>query len=236
MLASTFSVWFPPINASCNICHKDIHRGHGWRGLTAVEAAILMEQPLDKIMTMILFSILKKNAATVITRDPLKLEVVKPLPTDLQPYEVTFLQAFEKENTRDRRLELQNMTVGLVKSVSEKMKGFSSKETITYYETIINQAWQQVTAANTPEVKSETYEQVMEWTMLDKDWDGRPAKSWGRNRFLCLPGGGATIQSSARAAMAALEKSQRLPQFRSAICASDLYHAKIAGNQILPLR
>lgn len=154
--------------------------GHGIkRGLTAVEAAILMEQPLDKIMTMILFSILKKNTATVITRDPLKLEVVKPLPTDLQPYEVTFLQAFEKENTRDRRLELQNMTVGLVKSVSEKMKGFSSKETITYYETIINQAWQQVTAANTPEVKSETYEQVMEWTMLDKDWDGRTREVLG---------------------------------------------------------
>ncbi len=35
--------------------------GHGIkRGLTAVEAAILMEQPMDKIMTMILFALLKK--------------------------------------------------------------------------------------------------------------------------------------------------------------------------------
>jgi hypothetical protein len=154
--------------------------GHGIkRGLTAVEAAILMEQPLDKVMTMILFSSLKKGAATVITRDPLKLEVTEPLPAGLQPYEETFLKAFAKENTRERRTELQNVTVGLVKSVSEKMKGFSRKETITYYENIMAQAWQQVVSAKTPEVKSEAYEQVMDWTMLDKDWEGRTRETFG---------------------------------------------------------
>ncbi len=153
--------------------------GHGIkRGLTAVEAAVLMEQPLDKVMTMILFSTLKKGAATVITRDPLKLEVTKPLPADLQPYEITFLQAFEKE-ARERRIELQNMIVSLVKSVSEKMKGFSRKETIAYYESIMNQAWQQVVSADTPEVKSEKYEEVMDWTMLDRNWDGRTREVFG---------------------------------------------------------
>ncbi len=55
--------------------------GHGIkRGLTAVEAGILMEQPLDKVMTMILFGVVKKNAATVVTRDPLKLQLASPLP------------------------------------------------------------------------------------------------------------------------------------------------------------
>ena len=48
--------------------------GHGIkRGLTAVEAAILMEQPLDKIFTMMLFSSIKKNAAVVKNRDPLEI-------------------------------------------------------------------------------------------------------------------------------------------------------------------
>src|SRR4030065_1349621 len=38
--------------------------GHGIkRGLTAVEAAILLEESLDKIMSMILFSVIKKNSA-----------------------------------------------------------------------------------------------------------------------------------------------------------------------------
>lgn len=154
--------------------------GHGIkRGLTAVEAAVLMEQPLDKVMTMILFSTLKKGAATVITKDPLKLEVTKPLPADLQPYETTFLQAFEKETPREQRTELQSVIVGLVKSISEKMKGFSRKETIIYYESIIEQAWTQVSAAGTPEVKSETYEQVMDWTMADRNWADRTTQTFG---------------------------------------------------------
>ena len=37
------------------------------RGLTAVEAAVLMEQPMDKILTMILFAAIKKGAAVVKT-------------------------------------------------------------------------------------------------------------------------------------------------------------------------
>lgn len=154
--------------------------GHGIkRGLTAVEAAILMEQPLDNVLTMILFSVLKKEAARVVTRDPLKLEVAKPLPDTLQPYEIDFCKAFETENKAERRTALQNVTVGLVKSVSEKMKGFSRRETIDYYKAIMDKAWQQVESADTPEVKSQTYEEVMDWTMLDKEWQGRTTQTFG---------------------------------------------------------
>lgn len=154
--------------------------GHGIkRGLSAVEAAILLEQPLDKVMSMILFSTLKKGAATVTTRDPLKLDVTVPQPDNLQPYEIDFLRAFSTPDKAGQRRELQTVTVGLVKSVSEKMKGFSRKESIEYYTAIMEKAWAQVTAAGTPEVKSETYEQVMDWTMLDKDWSGRTQQSFG---------------------------------------------------------
>jgi hypothetical protein len=147
--------------------------GHGIkRGLTAVEAAILLEQPLDKIMTMILFSVIKKNTAEVITRDPLEIKVNQLLPEDLQPYEKDFLAAFQKTGL-DRRKGLREMVVNLVKNVSEKMKGFSRRETIAYYTDITRRAWEQVEAANTPEVKSQKYEEVMEWTMLDKNYDGR---------------------------------------------------------------
>ena len=155
--------------------------GHGIkRGLTAVEAAILMETPLDKVMTMILFSTLKKEAATVESRDPLKLTVADPLPEGLQPYEVLFLTAFKKTSDKERKTKLQDMTVALVKSVQEKMKGFSRKETITYYQTIIEKAWTQVTSADTPEVKAETYEQVMDWTMLDHQWEDRTRTTLGQ--------------------------------------------------------
>lgn len=143
------------------------------RGLTAVEAAILMEQPLDKVLTMILFGVLKKGAASVKTKEPLTLDIADPLPQGLLPYEEAFLTAFVLSSKKDRQLGLQTMTIDLVKSISEKMKGFSRKETQQYYRTIIEQAWKQVETAETPAIKSEVYDKNLEWTMLDKDYDDR---------------------------------------------------------------
>jgi hypothetical protein len=160
--------------------------GHGIkRGLTAVEAAILLEQPLDKIMTMILFSVIKKNAAEVVTREPLDIKVSQPISEDLQPYEKDFLLAFQKNNL-ERRKGLRDMVINLVKNVTEKMKGFSRQETVAYYTDITKRAWEQVEAANTPEVKSQKYEEVMEWTMLDKDYGGRTQEVF-RNMPVFIP-------------------------------------------------
>lgn len=154
--------------------------GHGIkRGLTAVEAAVLMEQPMDKILTMLLFSSIKKGAATVITKDPLKLQFTDPPPSNLYDYETAFLNAFKDPNAKIQRPQLQTMMVNLVKSVSEKMKGFSGRESTAYYESIIIQAWQQVEAANTPDVKMQKYDEVMDWTMLDKNYENRTRTTFG---------------------------------------------------------
>ncbi|MGE5463918.1 MAG: hypothetical protein ACM3PS_11220, partial [Syntrophothermus sp.] len=148
--------------------------GHGIkRGLTAVEAAILLGEPLDKVMTMILFGTIKKNAARVVSRDPLQVEVTSPLPEGLNEYEVNFLKAFQEADPKIRRNLLQDMSVNLVKSVSAKMKGFSRRETIDYYKNIMEKAWAQVEQAGTPEVKGQVLDQNLEWTMLDKDYDNR---------------------------------------------------------------
>lgn len=140
------------------------------RGLTAVEAAILMEQPMDKVFTMILFSVLKKNAAEVITKDPLDIKPVSPIPEELYLYEKDFLEAFNLQGSQ-RKKALQVTMVNLIKSVTEKMKGFSRKETLAYYDQIMQKAWQEVKQAATPEVKAQVYEEVMDWTMLDKKYE-----------------------------------------------------------------
>ena len=154
--------------------------GHGIkRGLTSVEAAILMEQPMDKILTMILFAVTKKEAAEVTNRDPLELKVEETLPEDLHDYEKAFLEAFKEKNAAARRKELQAMMVALVKTVGEKMKGFSQKETVTYYKEIIKKAWQQVEEAETPEVRAEKYSEAADWTILDKDYETRTRTTFG---------------------------------------------------------
>lgn len=149
------------------------------RGLTPVEVGILMEQPMDKILTMILFSSMQKEAAEIASRDPLEIKVEENLPEDLRQYEKEFLEAFKLKEARARTTALQEMMVNLVKSVSEKMKGFSRKETIDYYKDIMEKAWQQVESADTPEVRGERYQEQMDWTMLDKDYDSRTRNVFG---------------------------------------------------------
>ena len=159
--------------------------GHGIkRGLTAVEAAVLMEQPLDKVMTMILFGTLKKNAAQVVTRNPLELKVAASLPEGLREYETDFLKAFRESTPKTRQGLLREMMVKLIRQVSEQMRGFSHKETVDYYKAIMERAWQQVEAADTPEVKSQKLDEAMEWTMLDRDYDGRMQRSFRGPIFL----------------------------------------------------
>jgi hypothetical protein len=154
--------------------------GHGIkRGLTAVEAAALMEQPMDKVLTMILFAVIKKSAARVVSRDPLKLERAQPVPAGLYPYETAFLDAFASTDPAGRRKSLQAAMIALINSVSDKMKGFSRKETVAYYQSIIEKAWQEVQAAATPDVKSQKFDEVMDWTMLDHDFEGRSRQVLG---------------------------------------------------------
>jgi len=143
------------------------------RGLTAVEAAILMELPLDKVLTMILFGLIKKGAAQVLSREPLQIQALKPAAdVTLFPYETDFLAAFDPAHSAVRKFKLQDLLVGLVNSVSEKMKGFSRQETLDYYQGIMQTAWQQIETAGTPEVQGQAFDEQVEWTMLDKDYDG----------------------------------------------------------------
>ena len=147
------------------------------RGLTAVEAAILLETPLDRVLTMILFGLLKKGAVTVLDDEPLKIEANEPLPEKLRPYEKRLLEAVKKDSTLSEP-KMRAMMVSLVKAVNNKMKGFSRKETVAFYRDIVRRAWQQVEAAETPEVRSQRFDQQLEWTMLDDEFEGRMGRTF----------------------------------------------------------
>ncbi len=147
-----------------------------------------MEEPLDKVMQMILFGVIKKDAAEVTNNNPFKLKVADPIPEKLHQYEKDFLAAFAdgKNNRAAQRKKLQKVTVGLIKSVGKKMKGFSRKETVTYYKKIMERAWEQIETAGTPEIMSEKYDKALEWTMLDNDYQDR-TKTVFRNRPVYAP-------------------------------------------------
>lgn len=153
--------------------------GHGVkRGLTAVEAAVLLQTPLDRVLTMMLFSTVKKGAARVVKESPLKVEAVDPAPKDLHEYEAAFVKGITIGEARERSRKLQTVMTDLIKAVQLKMKGFSLRETRDYYKAIMEKAWQEVEQAATPEVKSERYADSIEWTMLDRDFDDRTQRTF----------------------------------------------------------
>lgn len=144
------------------------------RGLTAVEAAILLEAALNKVLTMILFGLVKKGAVQVESEKPLRLEKVKPLPEGLHPYESGFLEAIGADG-KLRQKQLTETMTELIRGVNEKMKGFHAKDTIAYYKDIVARAWKQVEAGDTPEVVDEN----LEWMMVDEDFDQKMPETFG---------------------------------------------------------
>ena len=157
------------------------------RGLTAVEAAILLEKPLNKILTMIMFGLLKKRALVVNDEDPLRLEKVDPLPErKWREYEEGFLEAIKADGSLDEKV-LQRTIVELIKSVNKKMKGFSRKETVVYYKSIVDRAWEQLSAEATPEVKSQHFDQSMEWMMMDDEFEERAERTFRTGPVILPP-------------------------------------------------
>jgi hypothetical protein len=147
------------------------------RGLTAVEAAILLETPLNKVLTMILFGLLRKGAVTVLDDSPLKIRVNEPLPEGLHSYENKFLAAVKKDGTLSEK-QLRKTAIDLVEAVNNKMKGFSRRETTAYYRDIVRRAWKQVESAETPEVRSQRFDEGLEWTMLDEEFEERTRRTF----------------------------------------------------------
>ncbi|MGD9144463.1 MAG: hypothetical protein PVI80_02785 [Anaerolineae bacterium] len=157
------------------------------RGLTAVEAAILLEAPLDRVVTMILFGLVKKGIVTVESEKPLKLQVADPSPKDVKLwyYERRFLDAVLDDGKLGQKA-LREMIIDLIGDVNKKMTGFSRAESKAYYKDIAARAWKQVEAADTPEVLGKRWGEGLEWTMLEDDWDDRTRRVF-HDRPVVLP-------------------------------------------------
>ncbi len=143
------------------------------RGLTAPEAALLTDTPLAKVVTMILFGLLKKGIVRVETVPTPKVFKLDGAGSEaLRPYEKAFLACVKADGTLDTG-PLKPVMVDMIKETNKALKGFSRAETTDYYRAIVDLAWKHVKAANTPELLGQEWDKQLEWTMMDKDYDKR---------------------------------------------------------------
>jgi hypothetical protein len=144
------------------------------RGLTAVEASYLLDLKPPKIVTEILYSILKKRAVWVENTSPsLRFRILEPFlnktGTDENPlryYEIDFLNAINDDGSLDEE-KLAETIMYVQSTVEEKLKGYCRRDTVDYYRKIVEKAWDQVEAAGTAEVMSKAYDEQLLWLFLD---------------------------------------------------------------------
>jgi hypothetical protein len=155
------------------------------RGLTAVEAAVLLELPLSKVLTMIIFGMTKKGLIKIESAEPLKVQIcgtetqpnVWQLPdekkrVEARDYESAFLRVFLKHQGRPvDGMNLSQPFDHLIKYLGTIMGGFDLKQTREYYRLIVSRAWKLVKAEADYEARYVRANQSLEWLMLDKNWE-----------------------------------------------------------------
>jgi len=149
-------------------------------GLTAVEASELLGMPPTKIVVMMLYSLLLKQAVWVTSAKPLlKLKVMEPYkdgtgPAEkpLQYYEKSFITSIKEDGGLDEKRLADTVSL-LQTTVEGRLRGYCREDTIAYYKKTVNEAWNQVSAAGTAELASKAYDENLLWLLLDDNFQSR---------------------------------------------------------------
>ena len=163
------------------------------RGLTAAEAAALLEMPLNKVLTLVLFGLLKKGIVRQVQATPLKLEVNDAfraaLPTTqpdkdkarrqaaqdtgvvLHKYEHAFLEALEDNpNKPVPQINFSKPMRAFLESLAARMKGFNLEETRDYYRRIVDRAITEAQSIGDLPEFEKTVDRNLEWILMSDEY------------------------------------------------------------------
>jgi hypothetical protein len=167
------------------------------RGLTAPEAGVLLELPLHKILTLVVFGLLEKNLVEPVAQDPLTVSVREPYRTwqdaearrsikkrrqmrrraateegtSLHTYEDRFLDMLEQHpNKPVEKIDFTDAMEFLLKSTVTKMKGFDLEETQAYYRRVMTRAMEQASAMGEVREREQYLDQHLPWVMMNDNY------------------------------------------------------------------
>jgi len=165
--------YFPPVASVEGVEIK--------RGLTAPEAALLLEVPLNKVAAMIIFGLKKKDVIDISTMPKLNIKVLNKNAQGLFPYETGFLELIDPEGAIAEK-SLSPFFIKMINAVKDKLKGFNIEKTRAHYRSIIDQAWDQVKSSGTDAQASQLLDQSFSWLMIDKNMDHKLKDSLGQRQ------------------------------------------------------
>ncbi len=164
------------------------------RGLTAPEAAALLEMPLNKVLTLIIFGLLKKGVLRQTGEDPFTVELnpayqaaadkrnqeqrreprkraAQQAGIVLHTYEHYFLDALEaKPGAPVQKVDFGEAMDWFLRNVARRMKGFDLSDTQEYYQAIVRRAVEQAKAIPDIPAREQALDRDMEWVLLDDNF------------------------------------------------------------------
>jgi hypothetical protein len=185
LLGSRKAHYMPPI--------AQVEGGGIKRGLTAPEAAVLLELPVAKVLSLVIFGMLKKGILRQVQADPLLVAVNDPFLIDGDPsmstqkgraefyldagvkqgtvvnaYEHPFLFLVQKNPAKPlREIDFSLPVKTLIAATAARMKGFDLSETKDYYRAIIRKAVEQAAAIGDIPQREQTIDRNFEWILMD---------------------------------------------------------------------
>ena len=193
LIAKSKRSYLPPI--------ESVPGGEIKRGLTAPEAAVLLERPLGDVLALVIFGMMRKSLVTVTRDDPLTVELPELYQVTrgerrkraaksgsvIRGYEQPFLDAImEKPGTPVPELNLSKEMKALVTNVVERMEGFDLDRTKEYYESIVLKAWREAKVIGDVEKRDEYVDNNIGWLMLDTGYP-RHFHTWHNSGYHYAP-------------------------------------------------
>jgi hypothetical protein len=166
------------------------------RGLTAPEAAALLEMPLNKVLTLVIFGLLEKGVLEQVEASPLQVEVAEDyrtlndqsLQNDTQrakhrykvaqangtvihKYEHPFLEILERNPDEPvQALDFSSAMKTLITGTASKMQGFDLSDTQDYYRRIIDRAWEKAESIEEIPEREKFLDRYLPWVILNNDY------------------------------------------------------------------
>lgn len=179
------------------------------RGLTAPEAAVILELPINKVLMLTIFGMLKKEMLQQVRPDPLTVEVTEPFQARgvnnraprraevaqergviLHRYENSFLDRIQDNpDVPLQELDFSDPLKRLIEHAATRVKDFDLSDTQDYYRSIIQRALKQAETIGDIEQREKTVDRNLEWILMNDGYGDvfDPYPSYGRRRYSYIP-------------------------------------------------
>ncbi|MCD6359819.1 MAG: hypothetical protein J7M38_03075, partial [Armatimonadetes bacterium] len=183
------------------------------RGLAVPEAAVMMEEPLGRVLTFVIFGLLKKRLVVQTSDDPLTVELVEGYDTNrrerrriardrgttIRGFEQDFLDVIaQNPGVPVRDIDFSTPMRRLIRSTAKRLAGFDLERTREYYKSIMDKAWAEAEQIGDLTRRTEYVDDNLGWLLLH---DSAPTRFavWDHSGYNYRPawtrtsGGGAPL-------------------------------------------